>query len=693
MAQGNGYFHLRASHEEGLKAAPQDESYMRMPANVTIERPRHPRSKCGTYVPGITGKHPLLKEEMINLPNPLVIVPWLDGERLDMDACHISEYLRSLDLASGLLTRRFIWTGEKGVALECAYERFTSMMHRHLLVQRAEYRACGDAMLTVFCGIDEKVRTNGYDHFEAVEKTASEKEVNLRVVTDNGDEVWMKSRAAANVGEWSVEDGAQTVRVQLAVGQTLVLEKYTSIITSRDQDGVKTGIDEEALPAYGTLLAEQKTAWAALWERAKITIEGDDQAQSTVDFSVYHLLRCASETDDRVAVCAKGFAGEAYFGHFFWDTEMYLLPFYLYLFPERAMNLARFRIRTLPGAQRNAAAYGYPGARYPWESSVTGEEQCPNWQYADHEVHVTADVVFGLWHTYCATQDEAFLREAAPVFVETARYWLDRLYAEPNDSLSLKGVMGPDEYICLCDNNAYTNSMVRFALEKTLEVMRRADMREEALETRISQAVQRLRCPADEAGIIPQCDGFEQYQEPEFDRFWPDRGKHYGAVVSQERNYRTKALKQADVLMLPYLFPTAFSEDQVAENLDYYMPYTTHDSSLSAVVHAIVLCRLGRVQEAYGFFLRAMNIDLDSERGGAGEGIHIANCGGLWQCVALGFAGMSLAYEENGPSFSPRLPSHWKRLSFRVYYQGRAVDVEITSKGTAISEGNDDARK
>ena len=142
-----------------------------------------------------------------------------------------------------------------------------------------------------------------------------------------------------------------------------------------------------------------------------------------MNFSIYHLLRSVNPDDSRVAVCAKGYSGEAYFGHFFWDTEVYLLPFYLYTNPELAKKLVEFRIQTLPGAMANAKAYGYPGARYPWESSVSGEEQCPNWQYADHEIHVTADVVHGIWHYYQAAGDIEFLKNALPVLKETARYW------------------------------------------------------------------------------------------------------------------------------------------------------------------------------------------------------------------------------------------------------------------------------
>lgn len=681
MAQGNGYMHLRASFEEGLDCEPQDAQYMRLPANVTLEKPRHPRSKCGTYVPGVTGRHPLLNEEMVNLPNPLRVLPTLNGEALDMDLCHISGYQRTLNMADGLLSRVFLWHAPGGAEVECRYERFVSMLHRHFVAQRIVYSVrAGTAQLRVRLGIDEHVRTNGFQHFKSISKKATPQSVHLEATTDQNVMVWMESRATSTAGQWSCDAGDQVLCADLCAGEDLMLEKYTQITTSRDlrRDPLVP------LPTWDKWLKAQRESWQRLWKQARVEVEGDDRAQQALDFAVYHMLRCGSAEDDRIAICAKGFSGEAYFGHFFWDTEIYLLPFFLYHFPEIGKNLTRFRVRTLPGAMANAAAAGYSGARYAWESSVTGEEQCPNWQYADHEVHVTADVAFGLWHTFCATDDLAFLREAAPVFLETARYWLDRLYEAPDGSLQLKGVMGPDEYICLCDNNAYTNFMVRYALEKTLSVMELLDLRDEALESRLRHAVSALCCPADRGGVIPQCDHFDGFQEPEFDRFWPDRSKRYGACVSQERNYRTKALKQADVLMLPYLFPSLMDQEQLDENLKYYLPLTTHDSSLSAVIHAILLCRLGRAEEAYTLFEKAMAIDLDPDGGGAAEGVHIANCGGIWQAAVLGFAGMNYAYESDFPAFTPVLPRRWKRLRFKINYMQQTIAVDIGMDGVAV---------
>lgn len=704
FAQGSGYLHIRGSFEEGLLAADQNEEYMRLPANVTVEKPRHPRSKYGTYVPGVTGNHPLLKEELVNLPNPLAFRVFSGKEGLDMDESNIWDYTRSLNLKNGVLTRSFVWNPKAGGSVGCRYERFVSRRRPGLIVQKMTYTALsGKTPLRFVNDIDEQVKTNGYNHFTEVKKGVRNERVEVGVVTDNGDSVYLSSRAFSDQILFT-RDSLNPVTVSevyLRQGESVTIYKLSAVCTSRDPDG-GAGFPKlterlaKAAKACGRLYTENEAEWNALWEQAAVTIEGDEKAQRAVNFSLYHLMRSASPTDDRIAVCAKGFAGEAYFGHFFWDTELYLLPFFLYNFPDTAKNLASFRVRTLEGAKENARAYGYAGARYPWESSVSGLEQCPNWQYADNEIHITADVVFGLWHYYRATGDEAFLLNAAPVFTETARYWLDRVEYRADGSVHLNGVMGPDEYICFCNDSAYTNTMVKFALGKTLEalsLLREKDPRAyEALSVdrdfleRAELVREKLPVHRREDGVILQCEDFERFEEPHFERFWPDRSKHFGAVVSQERNYRVKALKQADVLMLPYLFPKRYREEEIEKNIDYYLPYTTHDSSLSAIIHSILFARLGKEEEAYDFFARGLDIDLDEQTGGAAEGIHIANCGGVWQALVFGFAGMLPAYESETPVFAPKLPKEWKSLSFRIVYRGRRYQVSISENNADITE-------
>jgi len=550
-------------------------------------------------------------------------------------------------------------------------------------------------MLFLQNDIDTNVKTNGFNHYKKINKTKSNNQVNVEICTDNEDLIKMSSRV------FGASIRSNTFDLILENNDCITINKLSFCLTSRDLDSPRSFEDiskmlDNAQNNIDKLYEKSEKVWQQLWENSRVTIEGDDVAQRAVNFSIYHMLRAANTEDSRIAICAKGFAGEAYFGHFFWDTEVYLLPFFLYTNPNIAKKLVEFRIGTLEGAKINAKKYGYNGARYPWESSVSGEEQCPNWQYADNEVHITADVTLGLWHYYKATKDLVFLFSAAPVFVETANYWLSRVEYKADGSIKLNGVMGPDEYICFCNNNAYTNYMVSKSLKYTLEVLDIINKNNIELyktlnvtkeqKILITTVAQGLKIQTKENGIIPQCDDFENFEEPHFDKVWLDRKKPFGNFISQEKNYRVKALKQADVLMLPYMFPNSFSKEQIEANYNYYFPYTTHDSSLSCIVHSILCSKIDRVDEAYNLFCKSLDIDLSEEKAGAAEGIHIANCGGIWQGIIFGFAGMSWSYESNVLKFSPKIPKQWKLLSFNIIHNGEKLKVTIDAKNIKVEE-------
>ena len=438
--------------------------------------------------------------------------------------------------------------------------------------------------------------------------------------------------------------------------------------------------------SYDRLPEEHVGAWAGRWARSDVRIDGDDQSQLAMRAAIHHLLRAHVPGDSRVAIDAKGYAGEGYFGRFFWDTEMCLLPFYLYTAPEAARTLVDFRLNTLDGARRKAAAGGYPGAQYAWESDVSGRECCPNWQYGDHEVHVTADVAYGLAHYARAAGGPEYLHgPAAGVLVETARYWLARCDRRPGESRSsLLGVMGPDEYTPISDNNCWTNRMVSLALGLAAETgahggASEAERRDFA---RVAGELPVLRRPD---GLVLQCEGFDRLADPRFAELWRDRSRPFAAQVPQERIYRSRCLKQADVLMTMAVFPDDFSDAEVARAWEYYLPLTTHDSSLSPAAHALVAAQLGRREEAWDFWRRGSALDLDAAGGGAAEGLHIAAAGGAWQMAVLGFAGMRTAMQSERPTFRPCLPAAWKRLAFPLVWKGCPLEVEVAPGSVRVA--------
>ncbi len=691
FTQGSGYLQARGSLEEHFTNSPQHTTYLRMPGNVTAEKFPATQAKWGTYVPGVFGRHPTLDVQMVNLPFFWLMVPTVDGERLELGRSAVSDYSRTLDLRSGVLTRHFHWQSAGGARVEVTFERFISAARKHLAVQRLTLRADRAVRLDVRTGIDSDVRTSGYDHLTDRRMAAVGTDgVACVVTTDRGDEVSLLSRVAATgpMQMWqpalSERQALLTGTFEVVAGAVCVIERHTVVSTSRDLEPVdpEAELASSLTAGYAALAAENAQFWSRRWERCDVVVEGDAEAQRALRCSLYHLLRCHVPGDPRVAIDAKGYAGDAYFGRFFWDTEMYLLPFYLYTDPERARTFSEFRVQSLTGARANAKSYGYPGARFPWESDPEGFERCPNWQYRDHEIHVTGDVVYGFAHLDRACPGLAFLRDrAAETVVETARYWLARIDTRAGaDAPSLLGVMGPDEYTPISSNNAYTNRMAAFALGLAGGELGRAGGATEAERAAFAQTARALPILRSADGkLVLQCEEFMRLAEPRFDELWKDRAIGYANNVSQERLYRSKALKQADVLMLMMLFPQEFSDAEVRAAWDAYLPYTTHDSSLSAGAHAIVALRLGLHELAWQFWRMSADKDLDVAHGGAAEGIHIAGCGANWQIAILGFAGMKTALQAEAFTLVPQLPAHWKRLAFPITWRGSPLRVEITA--------------
>lgn len=709
FTQGWSWVHVRGSYEQPLPGEVQDAAYERRAANVTSEKFRERVSKWGCYVPGVFGPHPTLNAEMVNLPWPLELRVVVDGVELEPGveshspaaACRPSPPQarrseerpedqqpwsmpqgdrRRLDVRTGVLTREVTWR-VGGKTLELVFERFVSSVREGLIAQRISARASERCEIELIAGIDGRVRTNGHDHFTLLQFGARGAWIACDVRTD-GDDAVRAACALRHDGEGTqveLEERRGAWRAVIAAGAEPVMAEKITLV--RPGDSPVPSLKD--LPLFDGLLREHAAHMQRQWEACDVEIEGDDDSQLAMRAALYHLLRAHPRTST-VAIDAKGYAGEAYWGRFFWDTEAYLLPFYMHTQPELGRQLCAFRVRTLEGARANAKRYGYEGARYAWESDHRGIECCPNWQYADHEVHVTADVVYGFEHYARATGDEAFVSgEAGQAVLETARYWLGRVSRRAGDErVHLLGVMGPDEHTPIASNNAYTNRMVQRALELAARLAEDAGER-----GRFAAAARGLSLPR--AGeLVLQCEEWPLLAEPEFDRTWLDRGRTYAAQVSQERLYRSKCLKQADVLMLMAMLPHEFSDAEVAAAWRAYVPYTTHDSSLSPGAHALVALRLGMREEAWKFWQRGKGLDLDVSHGGAAEGIHIAACGAMWQMAIYGFAGVKSAMETEVLTIDPRLPVQWNALRFPLCWRNSRLRVEIEASRVRLTHVN-----
>ncbi len=708
LAHGSGHVSVRGCFEEGWGGEPQDVEYIRMPANVTLEKPVSMKSKFGTYVPGITGNHPLLNNEIVNLPWFLDIRLYFEDEPLDMELSDIDAYARWLDMRDSTLHRRLRWKTRAGAVIDVLFSRFVSLDTRNLSVQRVEVLYAADesgrsrrrdGKLRIEAGIDARVRTNGHNHFNSIDTKRDDDDIiGLTVTTDAGNVVsFASSLSADREVDWEVVDEGERAyycgESRLDGQGSVSVTKLSAVSTDRDTPHTDcvTILRNHIGKSPDELYRSHRRLWDGRWRMCDIEIEGDPEAQKAMRFSIYHLLRSHVENDSRVGICAKGYAGEAYFGRYFWDTEIHMLPFFIFTNPDAARTLLEFRYNTLPGARRNARNYGYRGARYPWESSIDGTEQCPSRQYADNQIHVTADIVYGIWHYYCVSGDEEFLlTRGLEIMVETSRYWIERVDYDDKGTANLLGVMGPDEYLPFTRNNAYTNYLVRFTLRRTLETLEKLERSKDSDTKAYNAIVEKLGIEPEEirhfseiADAIPvpvdskrdlllQCEDFESYANIDFDTIWLDRSRPFGQFISQEKNYRSKSLKQADVLQLMSLFPGEFSPKQIEVAYDYYEPITTHDSSLSASTHSVIASWLGRTDEAYRFFR------------GAAEGIHIANCGGLWIALVRGFLGLTNPMYAVVPDINPMLPPHWDRVELKVVWGGEVYRIEATQSSKKV---------
>ncbi len=489
--------------------------------------------------------------------------------------------------------------------------------------------------------------------------------------------------------------------IELEIGRAYRLDRLVSLFTSRDDPRPAEAAARHlsALPAggIGAVVDGHVRAWAKRWRSADARVDGDPEAQRALRFAGYHLVSAADPEDERVSVGARALTGKTYKGHVFWDTEVFMMPFYIYTHPAAARALLMYRHHTLPAAREKARSFGYRGALYAWESADTGRETTPALGLAPdgtvipiltgrEEHHISADVAYAVWQYWQATGDDAFFREAgAEIVVETARFWASRGAVGADGRYHIAHVIGPDEYHEDVEDDAYTNVMAQWNLERAAEAVR-------ILEARWPERLAHLhvspREPAEwgalaekmytgfhpETGLFEQFRGYFGLEEVDLAAHEP-RTAAIDVLLGRERTARSQVIKQADVVMLLHLMPERFPESVREANFRYYEPRTAHGSSLSPAIHAAVAARLGAVALAERYFRQGAEIDLGNTMGNAAGGVHMAAQGGLWQAIALGFAGMSLRPE--GLAFVPRPPSRWERLTFPVQWHGREVTLAL----------------
>jgi len=694
---GNGYLSTRGAFEE-----------------------KYPGERRATFLHGVFDDVPVVFTELANAPDWLEMEILLDGERFSLSEGELLSFTRTLDLHTATLSRDLRWRSPRGQITHLIFERFASLADEHLCAVRVFITPENyEGRVEVRAGINGDTDNLGIKHWDWIDQGLRGREAWLRCQTratkiELAVSVNLSMTVAdqnSRVNRWDVHNHPSLVAfADVKSSETATVTKWVTQYTSRDVknplSSARKTLKKFAWKEWTDVWDEHRKMWEAEWNRSDIVIEGDDEAQLAIRFNLFQLLIAAPRHDEYVNLGAKTLSGYGYRGHCFWDTEVFMLPFFTYVRPEIAGLLLSYRWHNLIGAKAKAKANGFSGAQYPWESAATGEEVTPTWVpdqndrtkliriwTGDIEIHISADIAFGIWKYWQATRDESFLLErGAEVILETARFWSSR--AEWNDELQryeISDIVGPDEYHDHVDNNVYTNAFARWNLQTALDLKdwlerdhpvtwkklnRRVNLKPKELK-QWQHVMDHMYLPFDpQTKLVEQFEGYFGCKDVNLAELEP-RTESLQTIFGIEGVNETQILKQPDVLMLMYLMPDLYDFETVKANYAYYTARTDHTfgSSLGPSIQAIMACRVGD-PGAYEHFMRAARADLFDIRNNAGDGIHGASAGGLWQAVVFGFAGLERS--ADGWKTNPHLPEHWQRISFKIVDRGKELSFDVS---------------
>ncbi|MBN1557411.1 MAG: glycoside hydrolase family 65 protein [Lentisphaerae bacterium] len=665
---GNGYMGVRGTLEEHGKV-----------------------QRAGCLLNGVYDQVPGKWREPVNAPHGLFTT--LEG------AGQIVAHEQTLDLRRGRMARR---TRYENVSVSS--ERFVSLDDVHLMCMRYHAAPKPGAGVRVRTGIDTELWEINGPHFKSLERDRREGVESVVGVTG---ELGIVVAVCAAVEPLDAHGFAKYVAV------------YTSLDGVDPLPAARAKCLEAKASGYDALGRAHDACWDAVWRRCDVEIEGDDEAQFALRYSLYQLQLAAPRHSDRVSIPARGLSGQVYKGAVFWDTELFMLPVFTLTDPRVARNLIMYRCHTLEGARAKAAEYGYRGAFFAWESQERGNDACTHFNvtdvftgrpirtyFRDKQIHISADIVYAIGAYYEQTGDFSVLIDgAAEVVAECARFFYSyAYYKKDKQRYELLDVTGPDEYHERVHNNAFTNRMVKAALDIACVILdrleREAPDAHAALDRKIGfraeldawrEMAQRLYVPPPDAdGIIPQCDGYRALEDVSLEEL---KGRMLNPTEylggGNGLATTTQILKQADVVLMLHLFFSDYPQETIRKNWEYYEPRCEHGSSLSACAYALVAARLGDTDWAYRYFMQTATVDLTgASTQYIGDlyigGTHPAANGGAWMSVVFGFAGLRTGTE--GLTVTPRLPAHWQRVRFRIEYRGTPYRIDIDSDAAVVIE-------
>lgn len=653
--------------------------------------------------PGVT--------DMVNQPDFSGLQFQLNG--IDSEEQIISDFVQVLDMKNGLVAWKYILTDKFGNQTAIIQEKILSMADRHIAAIRLCITPINWSGHVAICGgIDASVENLPISDDQLTENIVFVKMwagIQTKMIPCGGiltarTEVSKRKIAMSYVvsceGTFETEVTAHTiatkVNAQISKGKSWIVEKRIAAASFRDGDAeaiVNKKLSKLQSTCFDQLLTDSAKAWEAIWNDVDVRIAGNDEWQGAIRYNIFQLVQAMPYGDPHASIGARGLTHGRYKGCYFWDTEIFMLPFFTHTQPEAAKTLLEYRYNTLPDALDSAKAYNTKGARFSWMSSDTGFEQCETWDTGCCEIHITADIAHAIGAYYSQTGDEAFMEDCgAEILIQTARYWTDRFtYSAAEDCYHLLFVKGPDEYCGVTVDDFYTVSLAKDNLEaavSTVEWLRRNNPEKWAeLETKISfDAIESLKwkdmiakmvLKRDENTHLWRQDATFHLLEPLDIQAYKDDDVPLYHKIGFDRLQRYQVLKQPAVLMYMALRPDKFTREEIEAAWNYYEPKTLHDSTLSFGIHALLAARLGKKEEAVRYFEKSLFLDLKNVmKNTAKEGIHTASLGATWQAMIFGFGGMSV--KKGKLEAENLLPQEIKGISYHVYYQGKKYQIKIT---------------
>ncbi|MFH1440508.1 MAG: glycosyl hydrolase family 65 protein [Candidatus Omnitrophota bacterium] len=701
FALGNGYF--------GTRGVLEETPYDAMP---------------GTYLAGVYDKMLSQVAELVNLPNAFNFRFTAKGEKLGIAAMDVLKHKRVLNLKKGLLTRHTLYQNSKKSRFDYKSLRFASMDNKNVGVMQISITPLDEPCeIDIHTGIDTSISnagvlTEGRKRHFRLKELGQSRDAGYLVV-----ETLEKKHTIIYWSGFYYETNGKKVfarnnifSLKLRKNQTITFTKIF-YIKRFPCDNNLSQYKKQTFKAFSgafrakfeDLIKNHIRAWKRLWKKADIIIEGTANLQQNLRFNIYHMLICANADDGFSSIGARTLSGEGYRGHIFWDTEIFLLPFYLFNFPETAKNILLYRYKRLDEAKQLAKKGGFKGIKFPWESADTGKEETPEWakdidgsiiKILTHkfEHHITSDISYAFYKYYVATDDEKFMRDFGyEIIFETARFWGSRsVFNKKTKKYEINQVIGPDEFHLNVNNNAYTNIMAKWNLHIAyksfhkikkdspafcLEMQRKLGLKDEEVKdwgriaSLLSENINRNQ-------IIEQFDGYFRLKKVSVSETDENGIPIISPNLKTQNIDKTLFVKQADTLMLIYLLSDIYSLNIKMANYNFYIKKALHKSSLSPSIHSIIACICSDLQRAYSLFNVSLRMDISNLYGNTKEGMHGASLGGTWQAVIFGFAGVSITKEKL--HINPRMPRSWKKMVFSLLWKEDMLQLELANNTICV---------